>query len=346
MNMSKERRRKGFTLIESLLVGIIGIALTGGMTIAVVSYLNSTTRGIAEVEVQTQLRSALDYIAQDLKEARYIYRRPTTECNTQVGNTNNTCAVDIRSSVYNLPTNIGGAATITPLLPSNFGSTGAPEIIVAFWVRFKKGMLGYTSASICSQTAAYTALSDGELLSTVTTAPPTPTQPYNCSPYGTALTSPAYVLVVYYTRQIDTASTTRYIGPRLLYRWTSPPVGIPLTNFGQGLVATGTADLVTPKGFVSAPPQPTSADITNKYPVADYIPDSATALEVRSIDPLNGQTYELILRGTLTSAFGTTQAQSTQSSTNVLEYRTVVVARNVCSGGTGDTATCSPDPSN
>ena len=67
------RRNAGFTLIELLAVTLIGSIVTSSLLYIMVDLLRDNQRENAMSETQQDMRRALDYISQDLREAVYVY---------------------------------------------------------------------------------------------------------------------------------------------------------------------------------------------------------------------------------------------------------------------------------
>jgi|GEM_PF-3214731 len=376
-----KRSTQGFTLIELVVAGLIGTILTAGITVAMVNYLRSGMTNIGISEVQSQLRSALDYIAQDLREARYIYRPPGTTCPVQsAGVPYNTCPVDITVTKYDLPEGAkGGQVDVVPLVGNDFaGVARDARVQLAMWIPAVKGAQGTGGCNV--NNPDYDALSDGDLLSTANNfaqGPPSLTNDANdadsdgkvnedaiwdCQPYGANATKLAYILVVYLTQN----PTENNIGPRILSRWTSAPVGIDVQDFGKGRIDTTDPTLSTPAGYVLATPTPTSsnqrkgeAEFLTSYLADEPNGAGARALVYNSIDPLNGRTFDVQIRGSFDGVddadndpIGKGRLDTTESDISRgtigddrhLMYRTTVVARNVCGGAAGDLLSCPPDP--
>jgi len=364
----KSRSHTGFTLAELLIGVLMGTILTAGITAAVVNYIRATATNIGVGEVQSQLRSALDYVAQDLRQARYIYRPPGTNCPTDlltsaITTHYNTCPVDITSNKYVLPAGIGGGSlTVKPLYGSNLAGTDRKaRIVLAMWIPVTKGAYGTGN---CNQSDPdYQVLPDGELLgvdSSYWYPKVPPSDNWVCKPIGfgnrkttgALTTRPAYMLIVYLTQ--GTGSDD--VGPRILSRWASPIVGINIADFGKGSIDSTAPEMATPAGYVIDPTNllPSSKGIGN-LDIADYLIDDSTAnlaaFVYNTLDTLNSRTYDLQIRADLknidnpqaNNSMG--EIDSVANDANYLMYRTTVVARNVCGGGDGDLVSCPNDPS-
>ncbi len=332
------RGQQGFTLTEVLIASVIGTLIASGLAVAVVSYLRFSVANITAGEVQSEIRNAMDYMAAELKEARYIYREPGTGCPDIPDNPDpiidvNNCAVDITQNSYTLPSGIGGGAI--PVTPLNLGGF---QLEAAFWIPAKVGAFGLN-------TCAPAGVPTGARVSVSTVFPATG----GCVTFGNENTLPGYVLVVYYTR----TPTAIFLGPRVLYRQQSEVVGISITDFGQGIVDSGTIGVpknaAVPKGFVTTPPA-----LGGALALADLFADDATigkpTISVRNIDQTNGQTRLLRFIGSYEGVDSTARLPFSQGDLDRLEYTTTVIARNVCSAGggsttgTGDITLCAPDP--
>lgn len=68
---------KGFTLMELLIAAIISSLVVSGLLFLVVELLRIDNRETALEEVQRDTKRALNYIADDLREAVYVYEDPT-----------------------------------------------------------------------------------------------------------------------------------------------------------------------------------------------------------------------------------------------------------------------------
>lgn len=81
-------RAKGFTLLELLIAMAISGLVISGLLYLVTELLRIDNRETALEEVQRDTRRAMNYIANDLREAVYVYSTPTTitsTANTGVG---------------------------------------------------------------------------------------------------------------------------------------------------------------------------------------------------------------------------------------------------------------------
>lgn len=73
----KTSSNKGFTLIELLISLVIAGIVVSGLLFVVVELLRVDQREVALDQVQSDMQRAMDYIADDLKEAIYVYEDPT-----------------------------------------------------------------------------------------------------------------------------------------------------------------------------------------------------------------------------------------------------------------------------
>lgn len=69
----KQKRSAGFTLLELLVAMLIATAIVGTLLTFLVSVLETDRKEQAKSESQEEIQSALDYIADDMQEAIYIY---------------------------------------------------------------------------------------------------------------------------------------------------------------------------------------------------------------------------------------------------------------------------------
>lgn len=69
----RQRKPKGFTLIEVLVSVAIGWVVISGILFFIVQLMQTDRREYAVSETQREMSIALDYIAADLKEAIYVY---------------------------------------------------------------------------------------------------------------------------------------------------------------------------------------------------------------------------------------------------------------------------------
>jgi type II secretory pathway pseudopilin PulG len=69
----KQKRSAGFTLLELLVAMLIATAIVGTLLTFLVSVLETDRKEQAKSESQEEIQAALDYIADDMQEAIYIY---------------------------------------------------------------------------------------------------------------------------------------------------------------------------------------------------------------------------------------------------------------------------------
>lgn len=72
-NSTQEQPSDGFTLVELLITAFIGALITSGLLALSVQIIRSERIEEARTETQRDMQRALDYIANDLKEAVYVY---------------------------------------------------------------------------------------------------------------------------------------------------------------------------------------------------------------------------------------------------------------------------------
>jgi prepilin-type N-terminal cleavage/methylation domain-containing protein len=73
LNRTQKRKTSGFTLIELLVVIFIAGGIITGLMYLVVELLGVDQRESSRTETQREMQLAMDYIAEDLREAVYIY---------------------------------------------------------------------------------------------------------------------------------------------------------------------------------------------------------------------------------------------------------------------------------
>ena len=69
----KGRRSKGFTLIELLVAMIIGSLIVVALLTLVVQLTETNQKDAARTQVQQDMQAAMDYVAQDLRSAVFVY---------------------------------------------------------------------------------------------------------------------------------------------------------------------------------------------------------------------------------------------------------------------------------
>ena len=118
---------KGFTLIELLVTLIVGSIIVAGMLYLVIELLQINRREEVLTRTQQDMQRALDYISRDVREAVYVYPKPTA-------------VVDPATPPVATDTLL---AQLTGSLP-----TGA-EPILAFW-RFDPVDVGQIDSQLCA----------------------------------------------------------------------------------------------------------------------------------------------------------------------------------------------------
>ena len=122
---------KGFTLIELLVTLIVGSIIVAGMLYLVIELLQINRREEVLTRTQQDMQRALDYISRDVREAVYVYPKPTA-------------VVDPATPPVATDTLL---AQLTGSLP-----TGA-EPILAFW-RFDPVDVGQITTAACTSKSA------------------------------------------------------------------------------------------------------------------------------------------------------------------------------------------------
>ena len=69
----KSRHAKGFTLLELLVAMIIGSLIVLALLTLVVQLTETNQKDAARTQVQQDMQSAMDYVAQDLRSAVFVY---------------------------------------------------------------------------------------------------------------------------------------------------------------------------------------------------------------------------------------------------------------------------------
>ena len=73
LNISQQKSNQGFTLTELLIAVFMSAIVISTLLTAMVQILQADRRETQKTQVQQQTQSALNYIAQDLKQAVYVY---------------------------------------------------------------------------------------------------------------------------------------------------------------------------------------------------------------------------------------------------------------------------------
>jgi type II secretory pathway pseudopilin PulG len=69
----QKRQNKGFTLLELLLAAAMGMIVSGSILGLTNNVLNDSQKEIARSKTQQQMKTALNYLSEELREAVYIY---------------------------------------------------------------------------------------------------------------------------------------------------------------------------------------------------------------------------------------------------------------------------------
>jgi prepilin-type N-terminal cleavage/methylation domain-containing protein len=77
----KSRRAKGFTLLELLVAMIIGSLIVVALLTLVVQLTETNQKDAARTQVQQDMQAAMDYVAQDLRSAVFVYNGKCLEGN-------------------------------------------------------------------------------------------------------------------------------------------------------------------------------------------------------------------------------------------------------------------------
>lgn len=85
---SRRRRNSGFTLLELLVSMIIGAIITVALLSLVVELTDANQKDLARSQTQQEMQAAMDYIAQELREAVYVYDGKCLEGNGTPNSTN------------------------------------------------------------------------------------------------------------------------------------------------------------------------------------------------------------------------------------------------------------------
>ncbi len=118
LNQRRSQRRgtAGFTLIELLVSIIIGAIITVLLLSLVVELTSTNQQDAARTQVQQDMQSAIDYMAQDLREAVFVYNGDCLKGNGTIDSTN-------------LGTVCPGVVNYIPTSISQIGRTP----VLAFW---------------------------------------------------------------------------------------------------------------------------------------------------------------------------------------------------------------------
>jgi prepilin-type N-terminal cleavage/methylation domain-containing protein len=113
---ARQTRTQGFTLLELLIVTVIAAGIVSGLVYMVIELLGADQRESSRSETQREMQMAMDYMANDLREATFVY---TGDC---FSGADATCA--------------RGAAGVplTNFLPTALTNQSVP--IIAFWRQY------------------------------------------------------------------------------------------------------------------------------------------------------------------------------------------------------------------
>jgi prepilin-type N-terminal cleavage/methylation domain-containing protein len=310
------RKRSGVTLIELLVTITISTILLAALTYTFVNFGRSALIESSVTDVQADVHSALAFMTDELRRARYIYNTDETSNRTD--------------RLYLNPINPATEADLEKLGQVIFDKSeliqaNSPgfRILLAFWVPCISGTsrLPKNQSSPAEKgTPLAFSVSKGELVA-----------------WGTPASIPAYNLVVYYVT--DPPPKSAWIGPRLLERWESEPTPIRFEEF---------VEAETPERFLSTD----SLDVTSappidsiylrKLPPADAssfaLADFMSNDEGIVVNYLSPQTVAISLKGSLEGSQaerylkGSSTAETYLKSNvgDALSASTTVVARNVC----------------
>ncbi|MEA5466010.1 PulJ/GspJ family protein [Leptothoe sp. PORK10 BA2] len=93
MHQPQNSRNYGFTLIEILISMVMAGIVISGLLFLMVELLRVDRREIVLEQVQRDMQRAIDYVADDLKEAVYVYSSPT-DITDQIGALDSEIAAD------------------------------------------------------------------------------------------------------------------------------------------------------------------------------------------------------------------------------------------------------------
>ncbi|WP_218082542.1 PilW family protein [Anthocerotibacter panamensis] len=337
MNRITRRSKQGLTLAELLVATVITGLVGSFLAVGVINFSKSTLETVSITAAQADIQGAVTYIASELKNARYIYRRSGTTCPV-----NAYCPAILEGDDTSLKVTDDSGETFTSASPRLTG-TGA-QVEVAFWVRSTKG----NTNSGCASGTTFFQQPEGSLLSDPNTITSGLVSNFcNLVAYGTPNSVPAYRLVIYYTATPSPSSG--FDGPRVLYRWQSDSYRIAFSSFGFSSSLSNARSAIPATSPVVQIPVP--ADENESSALADFLTDGPNAVTVANTAD-NPQSLDIAIQGTV--ATGNTSSTTNQNNyfggaedapradaeKSKLFYRTTVFARNICGQG----ATCSRDP--
>lgn len=130
---SVRRERRGFTLVEVLVVLAILVILFGLLFAPMMAGMDMATTGRAQARLQDTARLAAEQMRRELANAMYVYPPPTYAANTGAGVVGVT---DYSQLVFALPASDAEGAPLTPRQPRTFTGANGPEMIVTrYYVR-------------------------------------------------------------------------------------------------------------------------------------------------------------------------------------------------------------------
>lgn len=113
---ARQTRTQGFTLLELLIVTVIAAGIVSGLVYLVIELMGADQRESSRSETQREMQMAMDYMANDLREATFVY---TGDC---FSGADANCA---RGST---------GVPLTNFLPTALTTQSVP--IVAFWRQY------------------------------------------------------------------------------------------------------------------------------------------------------------------------------------------------------------------
>lgn len=229
-NSKSRNLSRGFTLIELLVAIILTFLIIGPLMQFMVGMMDSDRREEAKSTSEQEIQSALDYIAQDMEQAVYIYNADGLY-GTTISSTNN----GVTTSVT-----VNGIYGTTPQIPGTGATDKTITPVLAFWKRyFYKSSQNVT---LSSGTTTVGCLSS----SLFTTSPTSGSGSSTCNNQDYMV----YSLVVYYLENNGSSTTWNPNGQRIV-RWEIRD-GIRDTNGTQTRTENGATvnyTLLPDKGF-------------------------------------------------------------------------------------------------
>ncbi len=322
---STRRNRRGVTLIELAVTVLIASIVMGSVTLIFVNFGKNALIESSVSDVQLDLHSALGFMTDELRQARYIYNTDETSNSFE----------RLRLHPQTPATETDPTALVSASFDKNqLVQAEAPgfRMLLAFWVPTVMGTarLPQTGAAATPGTPLAFQTTSGALVA-----------------WGTPSSIPAYNLVIYYAT--DPPPGSAWSGPRILERWESLPTPIRSEEFAeaedpQRFLNPATFDSSNGPAVDSIFLRTLPAADGNSFVLADFL-DRSAGLEVRYLSP---QTLQLSLRGSLEgsqadrylASSSTAQTYLRTNAGDALSYTTTVVARNVCTAN----AICPRDP--